>query len=136
MYAELLPFARDCGVKIATENMWNWDDKLGQASPAACSSPESFCAHIDALKDDFMVACLDIGHAEMRGVDTSAVEMTTWAIPRAFRGGVDRAIRGVEYARNIAVCFHYFLIVTREDFHLPERIKIRQIRVVSMGAAR
>ena len=25
MYAELLPFARSCGVKIATENMWNWD---------------------------------------------------------------------------------------------------------------
>ena len=75
MYAELLPFARECGVKIATENMWNWDDKAGQAAPAACSSPESFCAHVDALQDDFMVACLDIGHAEMRGVDTSAVEM-------------------------------------------------------------
>ena len=26
MYLELLPFAKDCGVKIATGNMWNWDD--------------------------------------------------------------------------------------------------------------
>ena len=25
MYAELLPFARSHGVKIAIENMWNWD---------------------------------------------------------------------------------------------------------------
>ena len=25
MFQELLPFAKDCGVKIATENMWNWD---------------------------------------------------------------------------------------------------------------
>lgn len=75
MYAELLPFAKECGVKIATENMWNWDDAKGQSSFAACATPESFCAHVDALQDDYMVACLDIGHAEMRGSDTSAVEM-------------------------------------------------------------
>ena len=25
MYLELLPFAKECGVRIATENMWNWD---------------------------------------------------------------------------------------------------------------
>ena len=75
MYAELLPFAKEHGVKIATENMWNWDDAKGQAAPAACSSPKSFCDHIDLLKDDYMVACLDIGHAEMRGLDTNAVEM-------------------------------------------------------------
>ena len=24
MYQKLLPFAKECGVKIATENMWNW----------------------------------------------------------------------------------------------------------------
>ena len=75
MYAELLPFAKGHGVKLATENMWNWDNEKNCAAPAACSSPESFCAHIDVLQDDFMVACLDIGHAEMKGVDTSAVEM-------------------------------------------------------------
>lgn len=75
MYAELLPFAKEHGVKLATENMWNWDNEKNCAAPAACSSPENFCTHIDVLQDDFMVACLDIGHAEMKGVDTSAVEM-------------------------------------------------------------
>ena len=75
MYETLLPFARSCGVKIATENMWNWDHQKDQASFAACATPESFCRHIDILEDDYMVACLDIGHAEMRGVGTSAVEM-------------------------------------------------------------
>ena len=75
LYVELLPFAKDCGVKIATENMWNWDDKLDQSSFAACMTPESFCAHLDAVNDDAFVACLDIGHAEMRGSNTSAVEM-------------------------------------------------------------
>ncbi len=75
MYAELLPFAKECGVKIATENMWNWDNEKNQSSFAACATPESFCEHIDVLKSDHMVACLDIGHAEMRGSGTSAVEM-------------------------------------------------------------
>lgn len=75
MYFELLDFAKGCGVKIATENMWNWDDEKNQAAPAACSDPESFNAHLDAVNDDFFVACLDIGHAEMRGLNTTAVDM-------------------------------------------------------------
>ncbi len=75
MYWELLPFAIDHGIKIATENMWNWDKKTDQASFAACATPESFCAHIDVLRSEYLVACLDIGHAEMKGSGTSAVEM-------------------------------------------------------------
>lgn len=75
MYQELLPFAKQYGVKIATENMWCWDKTLDQSSFAACATPKSFCEHIDVLDNDFMVACLDIGHAEMRGSDTTAVEM-------------------------------------------------------------
>ena len=75
MYFELLPFAKGCGVKIATENMWNWNDEKDEAAPAACSDPMSFNAHLDAVNDEFFVACLDIGHAEMRGLGTSAPEM-------------------------------------------------------------
>ena len=75
MYMELLPFAKSCGVKIAAENMWCWDKEKDEACFAACSTPESFNAHLDAVNDDYLVACLDIGHAEMRGLNTSAVEM-------------------------------------------------------------
>lgn len=75
MYLELLPFARECNVKIATENMWNWNSEKGHSAPAACSDPKSFCKHIDIVNDDFLVACLDIGHAEMKGSETTAVEM-------------------------------------------------------------
>lgn len=75
MYGELLPFAKGCGVKIATENMWNWDNEKGHSCFAACATPESFCKHIDVLDDDYLVACLDIGHAEMKGSQTSAAEM-------------------------------------------------------------
>lgn len=75
MYFELLPFAKECGVKIATENMWNWDNTLGQASAAACSHHLDFLAHIKAVNDPSFVACLDIGHAEMRGLDTTMRDM-------------------------------------------------------------
>ena len=74
-FFEILPFAKSCGVKIATENMWNWNDEKGCAAPAACSSHEDFLKHILAVDDDYFGACLDIGHAEMFGDETSAVKM-------------------------------------------------------------
>lgn len=81
-FHSLLPFAKECGVKIATENMWNWDKELDQAAPAACSDPKSFVEHVDVMNDESFVACLDIGHAEMRGLGTSAVEMIRALGPR------------------------------------------------------
>ena len=75
MYLELLPFAKEHGVKIAAENMWNWDKEADCAKFAACATPESFLAHLNAVNDDFLVALLDIGHAEMKGLGTCAVDM-------------------------------------------------------------
>lgn len=75
LYFQLLPFAKDHGVKIATENMWCWDKELDQASFAACCDPKSFLEHMEAVNDPYFVACLDIGHAEMRGLGTTAPEM-------------------------------------------------------------
>ena len=75
MYMELLPFAKECGVKIATENMWNWDIVKRRSSFAACATGEDFKKHIDAVNDDFLVACLDLGHAEMEGSGDGAVNM-------------------------------------------------------------
>ena len=75
MFLELLPFAKDCGVKIATENMWNWDNEKDQSSFAACATAKSFNEHLDAVNDDYFVACLDIGHAEMVGSGDGAPQM-------------------------------------------------------------
>lgn len=74
-FFSLLPFAREHGVKIATENMWDWDKEKNCAKKAACSHHDDFVAHIRAVNDPYLVACLDIGHAEMRGLGTSAPEM-------------------------------------------------------------
>ena len=75
MYFGLLPFAKSCRVKIATENMWNWDNGKDESLPAACSSAESFLNHLKAVDDPYLVACLDIGHAEMRGSGEGAANM-------------------------------------------------------------
>jgi sugar phosphate isomerase/epimerase len=75
MYWELLPFAKDHGVKIATENMWGWDTVLHQAKPVACSNVPAFQAQLELVEDDDFVVCLDIGHGEMKGLNTSAVEL-------------------------------------------------------------
>ena len=55
--------------------MWNWDDKTQYALFAACANPESFVQHLDAVNDDYFVACLDIGHAEMQGLGTDSEAM-------------------------------------------------------------
>ena len=75
MYRELMPFAHQYGVKIATENMWNWDSARDESCFAACATSESFVEHVDAVDDPFLVACLDLGHAEMRGSGSGAVNM-------------------------------------------------------------
>ncbi len=75
MFQELLPLAKAAGIRLATENMWCWDREQDHATRAACSDPADFCAHLDAVNDPDLVACLDLGHAEMRGLNTTAVEM-------------------------------------------------------------
>lgn len=75
MYFELLEFSKPLGVKIACENMFNYDASTQKYCFAACSNPESFVEHLNAVNDDYFVACLDIGHSEMHHLGTSAVKM-------------------------------------------------------------
>lgn len=75
MYNILLPFAKEHNVKIATENMWNWENGAKRSCPAACSSADDFKKHIDVINDPYFVACLDLGHAEMEGSGDGAAYM-------------------------------------------------------------
>jgi sugar phosphate isomerase/epimerase len=75
MYLELLPFAKDMGVKIATENMWDWNKTWDHSTFSACATSQDFNAHLDAVNDPYFVACLDLGHAEMQGSGDGAVNM-------------------------------------------------------------
>jgi sugar phosphate isomerase/epimerase len=75
LYKSFEDAARKAGVKIGVENMWNWTPGSPTATPAACSHHDDFKKHLDLLSSDVFVACVDIGHAEMAGLDTSAAKM-------------------------------------------------------------
>lgn len=75
MYKPFEEVAKKVGVKIATENMWNWASGSPTATPAACSDHGNFKAHMELLNREVFVACVDIGHAEMAGLNTSAAQM-------------------------------------------------------------
>ena len=75
LYKNFEETAKKAGVKIAVENMWNWKQGSPTATPAACSHHDDFKKHLELLNKDVFVACVDIGHAEMAGLNTSAVEM-------------------------------------------------------------
>ena len=77
-YKQLLPVAKEYNVKIATENMWNYDFENKVIIPAANSDHVRFKKTMDLLHQldkDVFVACVDIGHAEIKNLNTSAVQM-------------------------------------------------------------
>jgi len=61
-YRELIPYAKEYGVKIAVENMWQKDPRRGCIVHSVCSQPEEFIRYIDTLDSEQIVACLDTGH--------------------------------------------------------------------------
>ena len=75
IYNALKQTAIESGVKIALENMWNWDTQNNHAAPAACSDEQNFMQHLELLDPNVFCACVDLGHAEMLGLNTSAVKM-------------------------------------------------------------
>lgn len=61
-YRSLIPVCKDCGIKVAVENMFQWDMRRGHIVHDTCSRAEEFCRYIDTLNSEYMVACLDVGH--------------------------------------------------------------------------
>ncbi len=76
IFYDLVPFARECDVKIAVENMCTYDEKTDRFLPkAACSTPEDFKKHLAMIEDPYFVACVDVGHAELKDLGSSAADM-------------------------------------------------------------
>lgn len=67
IYDKILPFAKEMGVTIATENMFKWKEGFEEIEtvPSACGTAKDFVEHIDLINHPNFTACLDIGHAEM-----------------------------------------------------------------------
>lgn len=67
-YQSLIPYARQFGIRIATENMWQYERHVVHS---CCSRPEEFCDYIDSANSPWLVACLDVGHASLVHQDLS-----------------------------------------------------------------
>jgi sugar phosphate isomerase/epimerase len=75
LFSAILPFAKECGVKIAVENTYLWPSGQQFAGPAPVSTPETMLEFLNRINDDDLVSCIDIGHAEISSVGTNAVDM-------------------------------------------------------------
>lgn len=71
LYRELIPVAKQYGVKICLENLYSIPYRNIIAGP--CSTPEEACMYIDTLNEeageDLFGFCLDIGHARCVGAN-------------------------------------------------------------------
>lgn len=66
-FKALLPYAHKYGVKLACENMWCSDKKKGVRTGSVCSNPYEHAYYVDAVADEMLVACLDVGHSSIAG---------------------------------------------------------------------
>lgn len=70
-YRALAPYAKQSGVKIALENMWQREAETKKIIVSACSRTKEFCDWVDTLDDDCFTACLDLGHCGLYGFDAA-----------------------------------------------------------------
>ena len=64
-YRTLIPYAKEYGVKIAVENMWQKDKLRNMNSFDTCGTSSEFIRYVDTLDSEHIVACLDVGHVEL-----------------------------------------------------------------------
>jgi len=72
-FKQFIPLAHKYNIKLLVENTWGSKD--GEPCAMITSTPEGIVKFIDTLNDEYVGACLDVGHAEMKGCGTCAVDM-------------------------------------------------------------
>lgn len=70
-YGALAPTAKECGIRIAIENMWQRHRYTKYIVSSVCSSPWEHAAYVDECNaiEPVFTACLDVGHSVLTGVD-------------------------------------------------------------------
>ena len=71
-YNRLIPYCEKYNIKVATENMWQSNMASLAITDSTCSRAWEFCKYVDAVGSDWIVGCLDIGHASLTGTDIPA----------------------------------------------------------------
>lgn len=64
-YRRLIPYAKEFGVKIGVENMYQVDPRRKHIIADTCAKIPEFIRYIDTLDSEQITACLDIGHTTL-----------------------------------------------------------------------
>ena len=68
-YNSLIPYCEKFGIKVATENMWQYNPNTKSPIDSTCSRAWEFNKYIDAINSEWIVGCLDIGHVSLMNAD-------------------------------------------------------------------
>ena len=68
-YQSLIPYCERFEIRVAVENMWQYDTERECIVDSTCSRAEEFCRYIDRINSPWIVGCLDIGHVPLVGED-------------------------------------------------------------------
>lgn len=68
-YKSLIPYCEKYQIKVAIENMYQYNKNTKKYIHSTCSRAEEFCDYIDNIDSEWIVACLDIGHVALVGED-------------------------------------------------------------------
>lgn len=66
-YKSLVPLARNLGVRVALENMWQREVKRKCICTDVAGFAKDHADLIDAIDSEYVVACLDVGHSSLVG---------------------------------------------------------------------
>ena len=64
-YGRLIPYCEKFNIKVAVENMWQYDHAAGRIWHSTCSTEAEFCRYVNRLNSPWIVACLDLGHVSL-----------------------------------------------------------------------
>ncbi len=71
-YKSLVPYCEKFGIKVAVENMWQYEEGVGVVD-STCSQAREFCEYVDAINSPWVIACLDVGHVVITGEDMDKI---------------------------------------------------------------
>ena len=74
-YRSLIPYAKEYGIKIAVENMFQADPLRKFIVADTYSDPHEFVRYVDTLDSEYIVACLDVGHVALPLSDYTAQDV-------------------------------------------------------------
>lgn len=68
-YKDLIPYAEKYNIKIAVENMYQCNNGAHTPTDSTCARAWEFCKYLDTINSEWIVGCLDIGHASLMAAD-------------------------------------------------------------------